>query len=197
MSDIEIHAAEKRFGLTFPPDYRLLLATLHTPDPPMVGARWSGRGLLPSTESDHLLPAESRQFPDWTGDASPIDESIAWPLEGLVWSIEHDESWCPGWGARPRGRRQREALVRELAVVGPQLVPVYGHRYLVGPRERVGNPVLSIWGSDVIVYGSSLRSYLPLELGLERPPTGSVDSGGLGRIPFWQDVINGLPWYFA
>jgi len=41
LSDAEMDAAEARFGLTFPPDYRLFLATLHTPDPEMVGTKFA------------------------------------------------------------------------------------------------------------------------------------------------------------
>jgi hypothetical protein len=32
MSDAEIASAQDRFGLTFPPDHRLFLAPLHTPE---------------------------------------------------------------------------------------------------------------------------------------------------------------------
>lgn len=189
MTDAEIGEAEDRYGLRFPPDYRLLLATLHTPDPPMVGARFVG------TE---LVPSYGRLFHDWTGDPEPIQSAIAWPLDALLWSIEHDESWHPSWGPRPRGKRQREALLRQSVEAGPQLVPVLGHRYLVGPPDRIGNPVLSIYGADVIVYGSDLRSYLLAELDLD--PLASSDGGDeepADGIPFWQDVIDGLPWYFA
>jgi len=189
MTDAEIVAAENRFGLAFPPDYRLFLATLHTPDPPMIGARFEG--------SD-LIPDQARSFPDWTGDDRPIETLIAWPLEGLIWSIEQDERWHPNWGRRPRGRRQREALLRDISSAGPQLVPVSGHRYLVGPTNREGNPVLSIYGSDVIVYTRNLVFYLPLDLGIAPPnPDPHVETLRMEPIPFWQDIIDGLPWHFA
>lgn len=184
MSATEISAAETRYGLVFPPDYRLFLETLHTPDPPMIGAHYEGSGLVPTS---------GRRFPDWTGPSGPIESGLAWPVEGLISSIEHDESWHDSWGPRPRGRKQRGRLVRELVAAGPQLVPVFGHRYLVGPGDRAGNPVLSIYGSDVIVYAPGLRAYLPNELGLSPPSTsGKGHARPVDPIPFWQDVIDGL-----
>lgn len=126
----------------------------------MVGAHYEGSGLVPTS---------GRKFPDWTGRSEPIESALAWPVEGLISSIDHDESWLDSWGPRPRGRKQRGRLVRELVAAGPQLVPVFGHRYLAGPGDRVGNPVLSIYGSDVIVYAPGLRAYLPSELGLSPP----------------------------
>jgi hypothetical protein len=180
MTGADIEDAERRFGLMFPPDYRLFLATLHTPDPPMVGAAFMGSELVSTT---------GRQFSDWTGESDAIRAAMAWPIDGLLWSVEADDSWHPSWGTRPKDQRHREAVVRELAAGGPQLIPIFGHRYLVGPGDRSGNPVLSIYGSDVIVYAPNLRAYLPLEIGLEP----RVEEKRPDRpIPFWQEVIDGL-----
>jgi hypothetical protein len=46
------------------------------------------------------------------------------------------------------------------------LVAVYGHRYIPAEPGLAGNPVFSIHQSDVIVYGSSLASYLAAEFGV-------------------------------
>ena len=182
MTSEQIRAAESRFGLTFPPDYRLFLETLHTPDPPMVGARFEGSQLVPHSE---------RQFPDWTGDPGAIEARMAWPLEGLLWSIEADESWYRTWGPRPDTKAEREAVVRQLAAAGPQLIPVFAHRCLVG-SETAGSPVLSLYGSDVIFYGPDLRSYLLVEFHFLDRETAFAGAGALEPIPFWQDVIDCL-----
>jgi hypothetical protein len=146
----------------------------------MVGARFVGSELVPST---------GRQFPDWTGDSQPIQTAMAWPLEGLLNSIEDNASWRPSWGPRPFETEHRETVVRRLAQHGPQLIPIFGHRYLAGPGDRSGNPILSIYGSDVIVYASDLSVYLPFEIGLEPRDAGKQPDP---QIPFWQDVIDGL-----
>jgi hypothetical protein len=44
------------------------------------------------------------------------------------------------------------------------LVPIYSHRYLVCREDAVDGPVLSIVGTDAIVYGGSLVEYLQAEL---------------------------------
>lgn len=182
MTETEIALAEKTFGLSFPPDYRLFLATLHTPDPEMAGAGFAGSSAVQTT---------GRQFPDWTGDPRQVRKLFDWPADGLVWSAEADHWWPSIWGPRPRFGRGRAKRIRDLVSAGPQLIPVFGHRFLVGPGDRVGNPVLSIYGSDVIVYAPNLWAYLPLELGLfdliPEPPTETRAPA----IDFWQDVIDG------
>ncbi len=185
LTEAEIQAAEQRFGLVFPPDYRLFLERLHTPDPEMVGATFAG--------GYTLVPTTGRLFHDWTGDPALIAERIAWPIEGLLWSIEQDDGWFIAWGDRPRTKAQREAKVRGMAAAGAQLVPICGHRYLAGPPDRAGNPVLSIYGADTIIYGANLRSFLPLELGLKSRAS-AEDNSAIARvesIPFWQEVIDG------
>ena len=79
--------------------------------------------------------------------------------------------------------------MHELGAAGPQLVPVFGHRYLVGPADRASNPVLSIYGADVIVYGRDLEDYLRRELGL--PTQGELATGEDADLGLWADVIGG------
>jgi hypothetical protein len=153
MTDAEVTQAEERHGLTFPPDYRLFLQTLHTTDPERVR-------YVDGTIRTHV----GRPFHDWQGDRSPIDEAMAWPLDGLLWSIEADDSWSSSWRDRPRTPEARAARVRELAAGAPPLIPLMGHRYLVGEPLEAGNPVLSIYGSDVIVYAPTFGAWLVAEL---------------------------------
>ncbi|MFZ5439189.1 MAG: hypothetical protein ACOZQL_04230 [Myxococcota bacterium] len=60
-----------------------------------------------------------------------------------------------------------EALsrARTLLAHAPKLVPVFGHRFLVTEPLRAGNPVLSVYQSDIIVYGNSLADDLAHEFG--------------------------------
>lgn len=46
-------------------------------------------------------------------------------------------------------------------------IPLYGHRALVVLKDKTKSPVLSICGSDIIVYGKSLIEYWCNELSLE------------------------------
>ncbi|MGB1248433.1 MAG: SMI1/KNR4 family protein [Chitinophagales bacterium] len=46
-------------------------------------------------------------------------------------------------------------------------VPLYAHRVLVILKDKTKSPVLSIWGSDIIIYGKSLIEYWCNELCVE------------------------------
>jgi hypothetical protein len=187
LTNAQIEAAERRFGLQFPPDYRLFLATLNTPDRPMLDARYEGE--IGSTK---LVPWLRDGHTDWTGDAETIERALEWPIEGLLWSIEADKSWHPLWGPRPETQGERAAVVRGLAQAGAQLIPVGGNCYLAGPGDRGGNPVMSMHGADVIEHGRDLRSYLLVDHKLVPWSNELTDSDE--PIPFWEDVINdGLP----
>jgi hypothetical protein len=45
------------------------------------------------------------------------------------------------------------------------MIPVYGHRYLPAGRATYGHPVLSIYQTDIIVYGTDLADYINHEFG--------------------------------
>ena len=70
-----------------------------------------------------------------------------------------------------------------------------GHRYLVGEPLEVGNHVLSIYGSDVIVYAPSFGAWLVAELAQMVDPVlralAPVVEGDVRATPFWQNVIDG------
>jgi hypothetical protein len=39
-------------------------------------------------------------------------------------------------------------------------IPIYSHRVLVVFKNKYLSPVISVWGSDIIVYGNDLKEYL-------------------------------------
>ena len=180
LTESEIAWAERRYGLDFPPDYRRFLATLHTPDPEQVGAAYEGQTLVPTT---------GRLMYDWTGPSEPIRTALEWPVYGLVRSIEADDWWHSTWGERPETATERARVVRRLVEQGPPLIPVCGHRYLVGAPLGDGNPILSIYGSDVIVYADDLGSFLAHELALR--PRHATRYEFADMLGLWWDVITG------
>lgn len=44
------------------------------------------------------------------------------------------------------------------------MLPLHGHRFLISESDLEVRPILSIYGSDIIVYGWDLRTYLLREL---------------------------------
>jgi len=51
------------------------------------------------------------------------------------------------------------AVVRRRVSGSPPLVPIYGNRYISNEPLLAGNPVLSVWQTDIIYYGYDLASY--------------------------------------
>jgi hypothetical protein len=158
LSDAEIAAAEARWAIQFPPDYRLFLATLHTVDRPMLATFY--------VDSTRMALRERISFYDWRpgqeGDGEQytgVAGAFAWPYEGLFFDLQHG-FWPPTWGPMPPTLDGRAAHLRGLLAAAPPLVPIDGHRYLLATPHRAGNPVLSVYQSDTIVYATSFRSYL-------------------------------------
>jgi hypothetical protein len=162
LSGDELAEVERRFGFTFCADHHALL-TLAVP----VGDGW----------------------PDWLDDdESFVRERLAWPGDGVVHDVLHDDFWPASWGRRPEVGR--EAAARERLTAVPTMVPVYSHRYLPAGRAPTGTPVFSIYQTDVIYYGSDLADYLEREL-LGRSSPVPVPDPAL-RVPFWSDLVDGI-----
>ncbi|HVX44842.1 MAG TPA: hypothetical protein VHC49_13200 [Mycobacteriales bacterium] len=178
LSDGQVAEVQDRFGVRFAPQQRLFLQTLHSTTPWQRGMHYEG---------NQLTTYDSPGFYDWTTDEEHIRWAQEWPLEGLIASSPEHQYWHRSWGPCPKTIEGRRERVVELAATAPPLIPIFGHRYIVaGEFEQV----LSIHGTDIIVYGVDLRDYLLNELkdvlGIEyaRPYAERPD------IPFWQDIID-------
>jgi hypothetical protein len=161
LSDDELDAVELRLQISFPPDLRALLATG-----------------VPRGDG----------FPDWHRES---DESLRArmqaPVDGVLFDVERDGAWLATWGRRPDDPGQAVSLAEAQLAQAPALVAVYGHRYIPAEPGLAGNPVFSIHQSDVIVYGSSLASYLAAEFGV----VSDDERAGLAprHIPVWSDLV--------
>lgn len=198
-SDLEI--VEAMFTVTLPPAYRRFLTSLHTPDPPMAATQVRG---------GRLVRVEHRLFTDWTGATTPVIAAFERPVQGLLRGVALGR-WHPAWGRRPDGDVERASRLRALVAAGPRLIPLAGQRYLVALPGRDDGPVLAVHGADAAVFAPDLRAGLLRELGLPEfggsaaapgaEPGVDVDgagvpapSSGVDRIPFWDDVVGGIPW---
>ncbi|WIX80864.1 hypothetical protein QRX50_08910 [Amycolatopsis carbonis] len=139
LSEAELTDVEAQFGFRFSLDHRAFL-TAGVP----VGDRW----------------------PDWLhGNPDHLRKRLDWPVDGLLYAIEHNGFWHPSWGARPRVLSNALAGAQRCLAAVPQLVPVCGHAYLPGIATASGYPVLSVYHADVAVRGWDLRGYLRHEFG--------------------------------
>ncbi len=139
-----------------------------------------------------MVPTTRPSFYNWQTDTTAIQDAYDWLVEGLFFDVRENDLWPETWGPKPDSEEEQEARVRKLVARAPKLIPVYAHRYLLAEPCQAGNPVISIWQSDMVIYGVDLHDYFLTEFA---SLTGSKrERGSLLRkekyqaykkIPFW------------
>lgn len=155
----ELDFAQERFGFQFPPDLYELLQVCRPP-----GSY------------------------DWALDFEDIERAFRWPFEGLLFDVEENGLWWPELGERPTGAADREAVLLAAVAAAPRLIPVYSHRYLPELPNLPGNPIFSVYQSDVICYGANLQEYLVAEFG-GAPTYAPGFDGSIRQVPFWATMV--------
>jgi hypothetical protein len=188
LSEQEIVAIEQHYHTHFPPDYRLFLQMLHSVDRLRVGARY--------VDDKTMIPITTPSFYHWQRDTQAIQTAYAWLVEGLVFDVQQNDLWAQSWGAKPNTAEAQEVRMRELVNAASKLIPIFEHRYLLAEPCKTGNPVISIYQSDMIFYGTDLHNYFLTDFG---KLTG-VESTGSSQltqvkfeeyrmIPFWGEFL--------
>lgn len=157
LSEQDIAAIEELYSLRFPPDYRLFLKLLHSVDRPLTGVRYR--------HDRQMIPITAPSFYNWQVDTVAIQQAYDWLVEGLWFDVQYNNLWPQTWGVKPVQIEAQETQVRALVKAAPKLIPVFGHRYLLAEPCQAGNPVLSIYQSDIIIYSIDLRHYFLTEFG--------------------------------
>jgi hypothetical protein len=125
-------------------------------------------------------------FPNWRGPQAALQKTLSWPVEGICFDIERNAFWVPVWGPRPT--KVADALAFALQALGqaPKLIPVYKHRYIPAEPHATGNPVLSVYQTDIIHYGNDLPGYFNREFEVPLP----ASAAAMPRpIRFWDELI--------
>jgi hypothetical protein len=163
MTEEEFSRVERQFGFRFPPDLRTFLAA--------------------------GLPV-SRGWVDWRRiDEAAIRGRLDWPLEGICFDIEHNRFWLQEWGERPSKLEAAFDVARRAVRAAPVLIPICGHRYIpVEPCEE-GNPIFSIYQTDIIYYGADLMDYLHNEFGYYFGRAAYAITKTPRRVPFWARLV--------
>jgi hypothetical protein len=134
LTETETRDAEYRFGFHFPPDLRALLQT--------------------------GLPVSER-FPDWRdGDEKWLRERLRWPLEGMQFDIQNNAFWLAEWGPRPESLDAAFQVAAQAVAEAPRLILIRAHSYLPTEPDSDGNPVFSVYQTDIIIGGRDLSHYL-------------------------------------
>lgn len=193
LDEQQIDAIELHWKLKFPRDYRQFLSVLNAPDRGRYHVGWSDEPPYGMEEGD-----DTPSYFDWRKDDEAVTGALNWPFEGLFFDVEENALWPDSWGERPDKAEDLLKKFAQLVATAPALIPITGHRYLLADSLEAGNPVLSIWGSDIICYGSNLKNFLMLEfselIGLDFDEVSEVANvdmtqGKIEAIPFWGELM--------
>lgn len=146
LSDAEVQQIENKFNLRFPPDLQYFL--------------------------QKELPI-SNGFVNWRLglqskiEAMDIRKRIDWPFSGIVFDIEHNAFWMEEWGEKSNDLNENIMVAEIYYETYPKMIPIYSHRYIPSEPHKTGNPVFSIYQTDIIYYGYDLAHYLANEFHFE------------------------------
>lgn len=134
------------------------------------------------------------RFPDWLSVAEgglqhPTQGYLERPLEGLRFDVKHNQFWMKNWGERPDDLQACYAIVEKKFREAPVLIPIFAHRYMPASPNKRGNPVFSVWQTDIIYYGMELPDYLSAEFSFPLPPKWRVPSEPR-KIEFWNEIVS-------
>lgn len=161
LSNSEILAIESKFGVTLPPDLKVFLQV--------------------------VLPA-SHGFVNWweglifTDTAQAILQRLNAPLHGLLFDVKNAQFWHDSWGEKPQDLANRLQTATHFYQSYPKLIPLYSHRYIPSHPQESGNPIFSVYQTDVIYYGKDLADYFQHEF----TPHHGYDFEAYKYIPFWS-----------
>jgi len=122
-------------------------------------------------------------FPDWRRLPDNLDAWLRRPLEGILFDVELNDYWEPGWGRRPSEPEAGRAVAEVGVNAAPSLIPVYLHRFIPADPPEAGNPIFSVMQTDVVCYGRDLSAWAEAEW-----ETGWEErwAQGAKRIRFWS-----------
>lgn len=161
----EFDAIEQRFGFHFPPDLKQFLSL--------------------------ALPI-SDKFINWRDSSERntklIRERMNWCLEGMLTDVENNRFWMYEWGPKPADLAEAKSICEVEYHTAPRLIPIYAHRYIPETPSEEGNPILSVYQTDIIYYGGNLYEYLLVEFGFKKYE--EVEFDNIKRVRFWSDIID-------
>jgi hypothetical protein len=165
LDERQLLQVERRYGVRFPPDFAELLT--------------------------RFVPASNR-FYDWSDSSKKnqaiIRAALEWPSKSIMFDVEHNCFWLQDWGERPTQIQEALRVAKDRLAEIPALIPICAHRYLPSEPCDAGNPILSVWQTDIIYYGSDLYEYFSIEFGEKSWKDMQFD--GIKRdIPFWGRLL--------
>src|SRR5690606_5214268 len=132
-----------------------------------------------------------QNFPNWRSTSeeniNSLTERLKWPLDGMLFDIEHNSFWYPLWGERPIDIEAAFQICRVEFSRAPKLIPIYSHRYIPSHPHESGNPIFSVYQTDIIYYGKDLEDYFKVEF--EDKEHSKIEFNSIKKIPFWSELV--------
>jgi hypothetical protein len=183
LSASEVTRIERTYGFRFPADLKSLLQFAL----PVRGGPIRRHANEATGRSVELFGGRSSGFPDWRHAAeAALRERLVWPLEGILFDVENNAFWHPAWGPKPAALEDALSIARREVAKAPALIPVFSHRYLPGEPEAAGNPILSVYQTDIIYFGNDLASFFSREFGVPLPAWAATSPR---PVRFWSELI--------
>ncbi|WP_459195696.1 hypothetical protein [Wukongibacter baidiensis] len=163
LSNAEICRIEDMYGVKFPPDLSLFLNKAFPVSNSFVNWR--------DTSEENVKRIKSR---------------LNWPLEGIIFDIENNSFWYEGWGKKPNDIDEAIGICKDKFEKVPRLIPICSHRYIPSEPHEEGNPIFSIYQTDIVYYGEDLISYLKVEFRLKKYEAIKLEK--IKYIDFWSEL---------
>jgi hypothetical protein len=96
-----------------------------------------------------------------------INKRLSLPLEGILFDVHNNVFWENEWGEKPDDTANQTKIVEQWYKKYPVLIPVYSHRYIPASPMEEGNPVFSVYQTDIVYYGYDLISYFCNEFNIK------------------------------
>jgi len=160
LTDEEISSIECKYSIEFTPEHKDFLRILHTID------RYEKIEYTETFDEDaEVLVEEIPFFYNWKKDEKEITEKLIWPYKTILEDVLGvNQVWLESWGKKPISDIEKEKIFSDWFQKTPKLIPIKSHRFIISDKNLKFRPVLSVYGSDIIVYGWDLRSYILNEL---------------------------------
>lgn len=114
---------------------------------------------------------------------------LNWPYEGICFDIQNNSFWPGTWGPKPTSLSESFEIAKRKVDAAPRLIPIFAHRYLPDSPSTEGNPVFSVYQTDIIYYGSNLWNYFQNEFHYYFGAAEYQIAAPLRRIEFWSDFV--------
>jgi hypothetical protein len=160
LAENKIDEIELKYSIQLMPEHREFLKILHTID------RKEEIKYTETVDGKDEIKIEKRSFfYNWLEDENDIITKFKWPFETLLADvIGRNSVWLKSWGPVANSDEEKKIIFSKWYNEAPKLIPIKSHRFLVSELHLKDRPVLSIIGSDIIVYGWNFRYYLLNEL---------------------------------